>query len=94
MLLDDSVTRRGTFIPPDPFGRKVLEFRRRSEIAVHLMEQKDEGSAYDQDSRTEQRDDGPQGRGPQVSAQSAETRLVELIDKFTKETGIWQISTL
>ncbi|OEC93583.1 LPD7 domain-containing protein [Rhizobium sp. YK2] len=66
---------------------KVLEFRRRSETAVRLMERKDQRGAREQDSRTKQRDDGPQGREPQVSVASAETRLVELIDKFTKETS-------
>ena len=66
---------------------RVFEFRQRSETAVRLMERRDEGSGYEQDSRTEQRDDGLQARGQQVSESSAEKRLMDLIDKFTKETS-------
>lgn len=66
---------------------RVFEFRQRSETAVRLMERKDEGSGYEKGSRTDPRDDRPHVGGLQVSAQSAEKRLMELIEKFTKETG-------
>jgi hypothetical protein len=66
---------------------KVLEFRRRSETAVRLMERFDQRSAHEQDSHHEQGDGSLQGRGSQISAPMAEKRLMELVDQFTKEVS-------
>ncbi|WP_349963355.1 LPD7 domain-containing protein [Rhizobium sp. ZPR3] len=73
--------------PAEAETATVLEFRRRSETAVRLMERFDQRSAHEQDSHREQGDGSLQGRGSQIPAPLAEKRLRELVDQFTKEAG-------